>query len=64
MTRSLDLLNAMLDELVEGVAYDVAQGETPDAAIAMMVAVWSRRPVEDVAEMLGVALLRLAESAQ
>ncbi len=60
----LSVLNAMLDKLLEGIAYDVARGETPDTAIAMTVAVWSRRPVEDVAEMLAVALLRLAESAQ
>lgn len=60
-TPTLDTLNAMLDELVDGVAYDLRSGDDPQGTINMTVALYRQQP-EQAATLLGVALFRLAEA--
>lgn len=57
---SFDDLNFALDELVDGVAYDLRNGDDPQSGINMTVALYARQP-RRAAELLGAALLRLAE---
>ncbi len=63
MTRPLNVLDAMVEELVEGIAYDVAGGASPEGVVAMTVAMYRDRPGV-AAELLGAALLRLAEESR